>query len=467
VNNFIPHFLYRFRKYFVVLILFAVTTIAFGQTGKQYATNSDPKFNRQRGLYLLEVIKAILKERYFDTKFQGMNLEERFKTAGDQIKKQDMNWQIYRSIAQLLSELNDSHTTFLPPDRLYRVEYGFTAQMIGVNCHVVTVTKGSDAEKKGLKAGDQVISVSNIGPTRRNFNTINYIIYGLDPQESIKLTVVGMDGKQRELEIIAKFLSPDERKKERKKRREAEEAKPFTCKEISTDLIACKLRTFDVEKKAVENLMKEVAGHNKLILDLRGNGGGLVETEHALASRFFAGDVTVGQTIRRNKAKDEIVKGAKEKAFTGDLAVLIDSESASASEVFARTIQIQKRGMVFGDTSMGAVMFSNEFAVDIPVDFLPNSMNSSGKWWTAFVSVTVEDVVMSDGGRLEGVGVSPDYPVGPSPLALLQRSDPVLAFAAEKLGSPITAEKAGEFYFMLPKTEEELDKGGDALPTGK
>jgi len=48
--------------------------------------------------------------------------------------------------------------------------------------------------------------------------------------------------------------------------------------------------------------------------------------------------------------------------------------------------------------------------------------------------------------------------VGPSPMALLNKTDPVLAYASELLGSPITPEKAGEFYFLIPKSEDATDK---------
>ena len=75
----------------------------------------------------------------------------------------------------------------------------------------------------------------------------------------------------------------------------------------------------------------------------------------------------------------------------------------------------------------------------------------------SFISVSVGDLIMKDGNRLEGVGVSPDLPVGPTPMALLMRTDPVLAYAAELTGAPIQAEKAGEFNFLHPKTEDALE----------
>lgn len=73
------------------------------------------------------------------------------------------------------------------------------------------------------------------------------------------------------------------------------------------------------------------------------------------------------------------------------------------------------------------------------------------------MSISVGDVIMKDGNRLEGIGVSPDKPVGPSPQALFSNGDPILAYAAELMGSQITDEKAGAMNLLLPKTEDAVD----------
>ena len=361
-------------------------------------------------------------------------------------------------------ELNDSHTTFLPPDRLYRVEYGFTTMIIGIKCYIIDVKKGSDSEAKGLRAGDEVTAIGGINPTRDNYTTVNYIIYELDPQESVKLQVSGLDGKQRQLEITSKFISPEQRNNERKKRKDDERAKPYTCKELGPDLIACKLRTFEVEKEAIDKMMKEVGSHNKLILDLRGNRGGYIETEKYLAGYFFEGDVLIGTEKSRNKSKDEVAKGRKDGVFTGALAVLIDSDSASAAEVFARVVQLQKRGRVYGDVSAGAVMSAVVYAIRTPL-FQSQSVRFGNLYYKSIMEVTVADLVMSDGGRLEGVGVPPDVPIGPSPLALSQRTDPVLSHVAAVLGVQISPESAGSLHFLLPKSEEQADNEADQNET--
>src|SRR5205085_968323 len=103
-------------------------------------------------------------------------------------------------------------------------------------------------------------------------------------------------------------------------------------------------------------MIAEIGTHKKLILDLRGNGGGYVKTEEYLTGYFFDHDVKIATFMMRNQTRERIAKSQKEKAFKGDLIVLIDSNSASASEVFSRVIQIEKRGKIVGDVSAGAVM---------------------------------------------------------------------------------------------------------------
>ena len=76
------------------------------------------------------------------------------------------------------------------------------------------------------------------------------------------------------------------------------------------------------------------------------------------------------------------------------------------------------------------------------------------------ISVTVGDLVMSDGQRLEGRGVLPDLTSLPNGPELAARTDPVLAFAATFYGIVLSKEQAGRFYFLapVPEVEDEQDK---------
>ncbi|HEX8706964.1 MAG TPA: S41 family peptidase, partial [Pyrinomonadaceae bacterium] len=441
------------RPGYLLLCLFLLIQPVRAQIQNEIVSTADAKTNRSRGLKILEDIKEVIKKEYYDPTFHGINLDERFKVAAERIKKLNANWQIFRVIAQVLLDFNDSHTRFSPPPRALRLEYGFSMQMIGNDCYVVAVKKGSDAEAKGIKAGDIVLKISGYTPTRANFSTILYLIYQLHPQEKLALGLRSDDGTERQTVVDAKLRTGEEVAKERAKRKSDKKETPFKCKEVSAETIACKLYTFSVEKNQIDKMMKEVRKYKKLILDLRGNGGGYITTEMYLTGYFFDRDVKIGDIVRRKKVEEQIAKGLKEKFFSGDLIVLIDSNSASASEVFARVIQLEKRGRVVGDVSAGAVMTSYFFP------FTEGRGDwSSSTWWYFGINVTIGDLIMSDGKRLENVGVIPDRPVGPTASALLQRDDPTLAYAAALFGTKLTPEQARDFHFITYRYEAEVDQ---------
>jgi C-terminal processing protease CtpA/Prc len=323
-------------------------------------------------------------------------------------------------------------------------------QIVGNKCFVTSVKKGSDAEAKGLKVGDVVSGVADYAPTRENLWKMRYVLYALDPQESLKIAVLNPDNTEREITVKATYKMLDERRREQQQRRLEAAQKPYFCVEISTATIACKLPSFMVDKDTVDKMMKQVRPYRNFIIDLRGNGGGYVSTEAHLTGYFFDRDVKIGDLVTRKKSEARMAKSQKEKIFTGNLMVLIDSNSASASEVFARTIQIEKRGKIVGDISMGAVMTSIFFPMAIQ-----RGTMEFGSIMPYGANITIGDLIMSDGSRLEKVGVVPDYPAKPTGKALLEQFDPVLAYTAGLVGDKLTAQDAGKFYFLTKKPEDD------------
>jgi C-terminal processing protease CtpA/Prc len=118
------------------------------------------------------------------------------------------------------------------------------------------------------------------------------------------------------------------------------------------------------------------------------------------------------------------------------LVVLVDSRSGSASELFARIMQLEKRGTVLGDRSSGSVMEARHYSEKL------------GTETVVFygVSVTEFDLLLSDGKSLEHVGVTPDEVLLPAAQDLASGRDPVLARAAELFGVKMSAEEAGKIF---------------------
>ena len=123
---------------------------------------------------MLKAARATLKEDYFDSNFRGIDLDARFKVAAEKIDAATSMGQALGIIAQAVLELDDSHTKFFPPSRATKVEYGWRMQMIGDKCLVTAVKPKSEAEKIGLKVGDQIVQIEGFTPSRRDLWKINY-----------------------------------------------------------------------------------------------------------------------------------------------------------------------------------------------------------------------------------------------------------------------------------------------------
>jgi C-terminal processing protease CtpA/Prc len=366
---------------------------------------------------------------------------------------------MYRVLVQVLMDLDDSHTTMILPPRSDHYEYGFGIQMIGDSCYVTSVKKDSDASKQGLQVGDELLALGRFSPNRRDLWKMLYVLYRLDPTQLLDVKVKKPDGSERVIRITAKTLSEKEYRAEQKAKREArknkEKYEPFKCQEISSDVIACKLYSFVVEKNDIDKMMTLALKHPKFILDLRGNSGGYVAIEQYVVSHFFDREVKIADLVTRKKTETRTTKPIVGRQYKGELAVLVDSNSASASEMTARVLQLEHRAKIYGDASSGSVMTS------ISVPFLSVLNTYEAAIVRVGMSVTIADVIMRDGSRLEHVGVVPDELLQPTGSALFEKTDPLLSYVAQKMGAQLTPEKAGSFNFLLPKDEDEGDGDSD------
>jgi len=401
--------------------------------------------DRERGHVMLDQVKDDIKESYYDPSFHGLDLDARFKAADQMLNKATSLGQVFGIIAQTVVGLNDSHTFFVPPEQTVRSDYGWQLQAIGDKCYVVAVKPGSDAEAKGLKPGDQVLEVNGVPPRREEMWKFRYLYYTLRPQAGMHLLVKTPDGEQRPVDVLAKVRN-DKRRLDFtqgwdifKTIREYENESQLyrhRHEELGDDVFIWKMQYFGGDSDKVDFMMDRVRNHKALILDLRGNSGGAEDTLLRLIGRLLEKDLTVGSLRRRKETKPLIAKSSGQNAYKGKLVVLVDSESASAAEMLARVMQLEKRGMVIGDRTAGAVMRSR---------FHPHQMGMDVAVFYG-VSVTDADVIMQDGKSLERGGVVPDEVVLPSAKDLASKQDPVLSRAAQLVGTKLDPVKAGAMF---------------------
>lgn len=206
--------------------------------------------------------------------------------------------------------------------------------------------------------------------------------------------------------------------------------------EKGNGLLVVRIPEFDFSAEEVDNIIGKMRNHKGVVLDLRGNPGGFVDTLDRLLGGMFQNDLKIYDRIGRKTNKTVIVIGRHHDAFTGRFAVLVDFESASASELFARVVQLEKRGFILGDRTSGSVMEAMVYRHEWYLD--------AGVYYGA--SVTGADLVMTDGKSLEHVGVEPDIMILPTAQDLSSGRDPVMAKAAGLLGTQISPEEAGAMF---------------------
>ena len=410
--------------------------------------------SRDNGIKMLKVVKEQLRKNYYDPKFHGVDLDQRFGLAEEKIKQATTGGQVIGVIAQAILDLNDSHTVLIPPLKESVAIYGWRMLMVGDRCYVTSVMPGSDAETKGLATGDRIHALDGNEPTRDTMWKMKYYYYSLRPKSRIKVTFENPEGQTHEIEVLTKL---EKRHFEvlpgmlLEGGRISPELGPVMAtntifEEFGSDLIIYRFASFNIAPDDVGKMMKKVAGHKTAILDLRSNPGGRTDTLEKVVGYFFDHEVKVGDFKQRQTTKEIRIK-PRSNAYTGQLIVLVDSQSSSAAEIFARLIQLEKRGTVIGDQTSGMVMESRRFDYEL---------GSSTNPVLYGLSITDADILMSDGKSLEAVGVTPDKLMLPAAEDLRQHRDPVLAYAALLAGVELSPEKAGALF--APKNDKPRDK---------
>ena len=397
-------------------------------------------FERKRAQAMLHEIDSDVRKHYYDPKFHGLDWDGKVRETEQKIDQADSGNKALSDIAALLDSLNDSHTLLVPPPPALHHDYGWQAQLIGERCYVIRGRPGSDAKAKGVKPGDEILGINGYAPTRKTFVKITYFFDELRPQPSLRLVLRDPDGQERTANIAAQISEHHSTLDEhhlgggrdiRAKIRDMDRFRRMLPRvvEMGDELMILKFPHFYFNEWKVDGLIGEARKHKALILDLRGNGGGSVDTLKFLLGGVFDKEIKIGDRVTRDERKPVVAK-AHGHAFAGRLLVLVDSGSVSASEVFARVVQIEKRGAVLGDLSAGMVMEAQFYSYDAGVG----------------AEITDADIIMTDGKSLEHVGVTPDEVILPTVADLAEGRDPVLARAAETLGVKLSPEAAGKMF---------------------
>ena len=295
------------------------------------------------------------------------------------------------AIRGMLDSLGDKHTGYMTPEEFTQANMPLTGSYEGIGAYVdssgklltiVSPMPGSPAEKAGLKAGDEIIAVDGKSVTGVDPSVVLRSVLG-PANTSVTLTIHRPDPESTmDVSIV----------------REKINLPSIESKMLDSNIAYVALYTFgdtttaDLKTALTDLLAKNPRG---LILDLRNNGGGYLNTAIEVVSQFIDSGVVMyeDQGNGQRQTYNAISGGLATKI---PLVVLVNEGTASASEITAGAIQDYGRGKLVGVTTYGKGSVQNW----IPLE------NNQGA-----IRITIARWLTPRERQINGVGLTPDVVV--------------------------------------------------------
>ena len=261
----------------------------------------------------------------------------------------DENSLIDGAIKGYVSGLNDVYSEYLTEDEMSSFSEDIEGEFVGIGVYITKDTENnlivvygtiqnSPAQEAGLKTGDIITSVDGVECNGDNYDTITNDIKG---KEGTKVSIgILRNGEELNFEIERKKVAVEH----------------VTSQILENDIGYINISSFEGNvseefENAFDNL--ESQGITSLIIDIRNNGGGIVDESLAIAELM----TDKGQTllIESNKnGEEEVIKSEKDKKIDMPIVLLVNEYSASASEILAGILKEDVENVtLIGNTTYG------------------------------------------------------------------------------------------------------------------
>lgn len=264
-------------------------------------------------------------------------------------------------IEGIISSL-DPHTVYIPPQETDRVNEELEGNIYGIGIeffiykdtiHILSILDNSPAKKAAVNPGDLILKIDDslIAGKKLDDEDVIKLIKGRK-NTFVSLAIQKPDGKINNIKleretitynsIIASYLLPHQ--------------KEIGC--ISIRMFS--ENTYQEFKEALQHLLDKKI--TKLIIDVRDNPGGYMDAVTSILDELIAGKHILLTT--KSKDGNDIVESREKGIFeSGKICVLINENSASASEILAGTLQDLDRGEIIGQRSYGKGLVQEQFSL--------------------------------------------------------------------------------------------------------
>ena len=244
----------------------------------------------------------------------------------------------------------DPYTRLLSPNQLDEMFSNIEGNFVGLGIElkaesdclqILSVIKKGPAEEAGIRAGERIVRVESSRTDEVDSDFVADLLRGLE-HTYVSISIVGIDGVERDLRV-------------QRRRVEVPCVENVHFVDVANRVGYMRLTNFQkTTTRDVERALWELhrQGMRSLIIDVRGNPGGLLSAAVEVADRFLNNGRIV-TTRGRNVRENFDYMAHRPNTWNVPLAVLVDHDSASASEIFAGAIADSGRGSIIGETSYG------------------------------------------------------------------------------------------------------------------
>lgn len=358
-----------------------------------------------------------IKNNYWDKDFCDDNLYRWKKRYLDKIQDKD---DAKVAINSMLNSLNDPYSKFLDENEFEQQNINIKSKIFGIGINIaadagkiiiINVVKQTPADIAGLKSGDMIIKVNGQNTQGKSiFQVANYI---KNPEfETVEIEILRGNKK------ITKQIKKTEIK-----------IKTVKSEIIEKEIGYIKISSFISSETPIEfiDAINKVKNTNALILDLRGNTGGLFQNALFVADLFLE-DKNIVSVLGRNGHKSLYKTHNKGYIYDKPMAVLVDSESASASEIVSGALKDNKRAFIIGTKTYGKGLVQKVFPMP----------NNTGLNLTIARYLTPSDI------DINKKGIEPDYLIQITKEDQITNNDRQLNFAIKTLTAEIERKKVAK-----------------------
>ncbi len=318
------------------------------------------------------------------------------------------------AISGMLDSLGDQHTSYMDPDQYMQANIPMDGEYEGIGAWVDTTSEyltiispmpNSPAEEAGLISGDQVIMIDGEDMTGIDGSLVIRKVLG--PAGSKVVLTIRREGKPEPFDVTIireKIIIPS-----------------IESKMLEENIGYVQILTFGADTRSeLRKNLKGLLEQNPigLIVDLRNNGGGYLQTAVEVGSEFIAEGVILYEDYGYDDGMEEFNAHKGGLATEIPLVLLVNEGSASASEIVAGAIQDHQRGPLVGATTFGKGSVQNWIEL----------RNNQGA-----VRVTIARWLTPDKRQIHETGLTPKFLVEFTEEDFLAELDPQLDKAIEVL----------------------------------